>query len=121
MPYEFERTQRIAILGGGPGGYEAALTGAQLGADALADREARCVMDGVLGEVELTALPFRTAQNGPARGPQPGMVVGDHVFDPAQTAGLEALQKGPPMDLCLGQGDRDPENPAALVGADADR
>ena len=33
MPYEFERTQRIAILGGGPGGYEAALTGAQLGAD----------------------------------------------------------------------------------------
>src|SRR5690606_34120317 len=32
MPFEFERTQRIAILGGGPGGYEAALTGAQLGA-----------------------------------------------------------------------------------------
>jgi dihydrolipoamide dehydrogenase len=33
MAYEFERTQRIAILGGGPGGYEAALAGAQLGAD----------------------------------------------------------------------------------------
>jgi dihydrolipoamide dehydrogenase len=33
MPYEFERTQRIAVLGGGPGGYEAALTGAQLGAE----------------------------------------------------------------------------------------
>ena len=33
MPYEFERTHRIAVLGGGPGGYEAALTGAQLGAD----------------------------------------------------------------------------------------
>jgi dihydrolipoamide dehydrogenase len=33
MSYEFERKQRIAIVGGGPGGYEAALTGAQLGAD----------------------------------------------------------------------------------------
>ncbi|MBC7724681.1 MAG: NAD(P)H-quinone dehydrogenase [Burkholderiaceae bacterium] len=33
MSYEFERKQRIAILGGGPGGYEAALAGAQLGAE----------------------------------------------------------------------------------------
>jgi pyruvate/2-oxoglutarate dehydrogenase complex dihydrolipoamide dehydrogenase (E3) component len=33
MTYEFERKQRIAVLGGGPGGYEAALAGAQLGAD----------------------------------------------------------------------------------------
>ncbi|GAA4686938.1 NAD(P)H-quinone dehydrogenase [Frondihabitans cladoniiphilus] len=33
MSYEFERKQRLAILGGGPGGYEAALSGAQLGAD----------------------------------------------------------------------------------------
>ena len=42
MPYEFERTQRIAILGGGPGGYEAALTGAQLGADVtLVERTCR--------------------------------------------------------------------------------
>ncbi|TFB91006.1 NAD(P)H-quinone dehydrogenase [Cryobacterium sp. HLT2-28] len=33
MAYEFERKQRIAILGGGPGGYEAALAGAQQGAE----------------------------------------------------------------------------------------
>ncbi|PJJ61773.1 NAD(P)H-quinone dehydrogenase [Compostimonas suwonensis] len=33
MSYEFERKQRIAVLGGGPGGYEAAIAGAQLGAD----------------------------------------------------------------------------------------
>ncbi|MFP3464399.1 NAD(P)H-quinone dehydrogenase [Leifsonia sp. SIMBA_070] len=33
MSYEFERKQRIAVLGGGPGGYEAALAGAQLGAE----------------------------------------------------------------------------------------
>jgi len=33
MAYAFERTHRIAVLGGGPGGYEAALAGAQLGAE----------------------------------------------------------------------------------------
>ena len=33
MAYEFERTHRLAVLGGGPGGYEAALAGAQLGAE----------------------------------------------------------------------------------------
>ncbi|GAA3588614.1 NAD(P)H-quinone dehydrogenase [Klugiella xanthotipulae] len=33
MAYEFERKHRVAVLGGGPGGYEAALTGAQLGAE----------------------------------------------------------------------------------------
>lgn len=33
MAFEFERKQRVAIVGGGPGGYEAALTAAQLGAD----------------------------------------------------------------------------------------
>ena len=33
MAYEFERTQRIAVLGGGPGGYEAARAAAQLGAE----------------------------------------------------------------------------------------
>ncbi|MBN9606069.1 MAG: NAD(P)H-quinone dehydrogenase [Actinomycetales bacterium] len=33
MPISFERTHKLAVLGGGPGGYEAALTGAQLGAE----------------------------------------------------------------------------------------
>ena len=56
MPYEFERTQRIAILGGGPGGYEAALTGAQLGADVtLIERT------GVGGSAVLTdVVPSKT-------------------------------------------------------------
>ncbi|MCY7413328.1 MAG: NAD(P)H-quinone dehydrogenase [Salinibacterium sp.] len=56
MAYEFERTQRIAILGGGPGGYEAALAGAQLGADVtLVERE------GVGGAAVLTdVVPSKT-------------------------------------------------------------
>lgn len=33
VAYQFDQTQRIVILGGGPGGYEAALAGARLGAE----------------------------------------------------------------------------------------
>ena len=33
MSLSFEQTQSVAIIGGGPGGYEAALSAAQLGAD----------------------------------------------------------------------------------------
>ena len=56
MASEFDRTQRIAILGGGPGGYEAALAGAQLGADVtLVERS------GVGGSAVLTdVVPSKT-------------------------------------------------------------
>ena len=36
MSLSFERTQSVAIIGGGPGGYEAALAAAQLGAEVTA-------------------------------------------------------------------------------------
>src|SRR6187402_1723203 len=56
MAYEFERKQRIAVLGGGPGGYEAAIAGAQLGADVtLIERT------GVGGSAVLTdVVPSKT-------------------------------------------------------------
>lgn len=56
MAYEFERKQRIAILGGGPGGFEAALAGAQLGAEVtLVERV------GVGGSAVLTdVVPSKT-------------------------------------------------------------
>jgi pyruvate/2-oxoglutarate dehydrogenase complex dihydrolipoamide dehydrogenase (E3) component len=56
MAYEFERKQRIAIVGGGPGGYEAALTGAQMGAEVtLVERV------GVGGSAVLTdVVPSKT-------------------------------------------------------------
>jgi dihydrolipoamide dehydrogenase len=56
MAYEFDRKQRIAILGGGPGGYEAALAGAQLGAEVtLVERT------GVGGSAVLTdVVPSKT-------------------------------------------------------------
>src|SRR5664279_3749273 len=56
MAYEFERTQRIAVLGGGPGGYEAALAGAQLGAEVTLVERA-----GVGGAAVLTdVVPSKT-------------------------------------------------------------
>ena len=56
MAYEFERKQRIGVLGGGPGGYEAALAGAQLGAEVtLVERM------GVGGSAVLTdVVPSKT-------------------------------------------------------------
>jgi len=49
MSNEFDRKHRIAIIGGGPGGYQAALSGAQLGADVtLIERQ------GVGGSAVLT-------------------------------------------------------------------
>lgn len=56
MAHEFERTQRIAVLGGGPGGYEAALTAAQLGGDVTVIERA-----GIGGSAVLTdVVPSKT-------------------------------------------------------------
>ena len=78
-------------------------------------------MNGVPGEVELAALPCCAAEHRPAGGAQAGVIVGDDIVHAAQAARLQALQKGPPMDLRLGEGDRDAQHPAALIRADADR
>ena len=56
MVYEFERKHRIGVLGGGPGGYEAAIAGAQLGAEVTLIERA-----GVGGSAVLTdVVPSKT-------------------------------------------------------------
>lgn len=56
MANVFERTHRLAVLGGGPGGYEAALAGAQLGAEVTLVERA-----GVGGSAVLTdVVPSKT-------------------------------------------------------------
>ncbi|WP_350347349.1 NAD(P)H-quinone dehydrogenase [Agromyces sp. G08B096] len=62
MAYEFERTQRIAVLGGGPGGYEAALAGAQLGAEVTLIERAGVGGSAVLTDVVPSKSLIATAE-----------------------------------------------------------
>src|SRR5512132_4505040 len=70
----------------------------QLGADVLADGGVGGVVNGVLREVELTALPDGAGQDGAAGGLQPGMVVTDAEADAAQAAVDQAVEEGSPVD-----------------------
>ncbi|QAY74614.1 NAD(P)H-quinone dehydrogenase [Agromyces protaetiae] len=62
MVYEFERTQRIAVLGGGPGGYEAALAAAQLGAEVTLIERAGVGGSAVLTDVVPSKSLIATAE-----------------------------------------------------------
>lgn len=62
MSYEFERTQRIAVLGGGPGGYEAALAAAQLGAEVTLIERAGVGGSAVLTDVVPSKSLIATAE-----------------------------------------------------------
>ena len=62
MITEFERTQRIAVLGGGPGGYEAALAAAQLGAEVTLVERAGVGGSAVLTDVVPSKSLIATAE-----------------------------------------------------------
>jgi pyruvate/2-oxoglutarate dehydrogenase complex dihydrolipoamide dehydrogenase (E3) component len=64
----FERKQRIAVLGGGPGGYEAALAGAQLGADVTLVERAGVGGSAVLTDVVPSKTLISTAEAANAIG-----------------------------------------------------
>lgn len=66
MAFEFERTQRIAVLGGGPGGYEAALSGAQLGADVTLIERAGVGGSAVMTDVVPSKTLIATAESATA-------------------------------------------------------
>ncbi len=68
MPYEFERTHRLAVLGGGPGGYEAALAGAQLGAEVTLVERAGVGGSAVLTDVVPSKTLIATAEAAAAVG-----------------------------------------------------
>ncbi len=68
MAYEFERKQRIAVLGGGPGGYEAALAGAQLGADVTLVEKVGVGGSAVLTDVVPSKTLIATAEAATAIG-----------------------------------------------------
>jgi NAD(P)H dehydrogenase (quinone) len=62
MGYVFERKQRIGVLGGGPGGYEAALAGAQLGAEVTLIERAGIGGSAVLTDVVPSKTLIATAE-----------------------------------------------------------
>ncbi|WP_092968747.1 NAD(P)H-quinone dehydrogenase [Agromyces sp. CF514] len=62
MVSEFERTQRITVLGGGPGGYEAALAAAQLGAEVTLVERAGVGGSAVLTDVVPSKSLIATAE-----------------------------------------------------------
>ena len=64
----FERKQRIAVLGGGPGGYEAALAGAQLGAEVTIVERAGIGGSAVLTDVVPSKTLISTAEAANAIG-----------------------------------------------------
>jgi dihydrolipoamide dehydrogenase len=64
----FERKQRIAVLGGGPGGYEAALAGAQLGAEVTIVERAGVGGSAVLTDVVPSKTLISTAEAANAIG-----------------------------------------------------
>jgi pyruvate/2-oxoglutarate dehydrogenase complex dihydrolipoamide dehydrogenase (E3) component len=68
MAYEFERKQRIGVLGGGPGGYEAAIAGAQLGADVTLIERAGVGGSAVLTDVVPSKTLIATAEAATAIG-----------------------------------------------------
>ena len=64
------------------------------------------MLDGILGEMELAALPLGSPEDGPAGSLETGVVVGDDILDTSQAAGVEPGQEVAPMNLRLRQGDR---------------
>lgn len=64
----FDRKQRIAVLGGGPGGYEAALAGAQLGAEVTLIERAGVGGSAVLTDVVPSKTLIATAEAAGAIG-----------------------------------------------------
>ncbi|CAN5388980.1 NAD(P)H-quinone dehydrogenase [soil metagenome] len=68
MAYEFERKQRVAVIGGGPGGYEAALTGAQMGADVTVVERVGVGGSAVLTDVVPSKTLIATAEAANAIG-----------------------------------------------------
>ncbi len=76
MAYEFDRTQRIAILGGGPGGFEAALAAAQLGAEVTVVERAGIGGSAVLTDVVPSKTLISTAEAATAIAEAAGLGVG---------------------------------------------
>lgn len=98
MNTEFDSTaDRVVIIGGGPGGYEAALVAAQLGADVMLIEERRCGGSAVITDVVPSKSLIATAEKMDEIGRSDSLGIriskeADSGTDTA-TADLEAVNK----------------------------
>src|SRR5690625_520964 len=83
MATVFERKHRIVVLGGGPGGYEAALAAAQMGADVTLVERAGVGGSAVLTDVVPSKSLIATAEA--VQTIRDGANVGVQAFVPGQT------------------------------------
>jgi len=97
MAFEFERTQRVAVLGGGPGGYEAALSAAQLGADVTLVERAGVGGSAVMTDVVPSKTLIATAESATA-------------IEDASELGVQFFTRGPSGV---------PQRPSVAVNLDA--
>jgi len=104
------------VRGGATGAFKDTADGAS---DFGALIQPRDVGLGVLLEVELAALPWDGAKDGPARGGHAGVIITDDEGDAAEAALDEALEEGPPMHFGFTEGDAHTEDGALACGRDA--
>ena len=94
---------------------------AEFSADGFADGRIRRVVDGVLSQMKLAALPPGARKDGLAGGAQPGVIIAGDEVDPAQAASDQIVKKAAPVDLGFRQGGGDAKHAPAAFGIDADR
>jgi hypothetical protein len=66
-----------------------------------------CMSLGILLRMKLTALPGHRRRDGSAGGLEPGVIVRDDATHSPRDAPDQAIEEGAPMNLGLGDGDRD--------------
>ena len=76
----------------------------------MAESDFGAVVEGVLLEMELAALPGDAWEASAEGGAQAGVIVADEEGEAVEAAILEALEEVAPVDLGLGEGDADAED-----------
>src|SRR5688500_6033584 len=94
---------------------------AEFGANGFADGDIGCVVNGVLSQMKLAALPLGTGKDGLAGGAQPGVIVAGDEAHPAQTASDQIVEKAAPVNLGFRQVGGDAEHAPAAFGINTDR
>lgn len=109
MNTEIDSTaDRVVIIGGGPGGYEAALVAAQLGADVMLIEEHRCGGSAVITDVVPSKSLIATAEKMDEIGQSDRLGIriskDEEAATPTVTADLKAVNKRI-LDLADAQAD----------------